>query len=706
MIVPPASATKLALPEPVDHAGHPRYAERVYAGVLGKLIGVYLGRPVENWSQERIEAEFGEISYYVHEKRARRLIVTDDDISGTLTFLRSLEDNGYDQNLTPEQIGRTWLNYLIEEKTILWWGGMGNSTEHTAYLRLKHGVPAPQSGSAALNSKIVSEQIGSQIFIDGWGLVNPGDPERAADFARRAASVSHDGEAVYGAQVVAAMVALAFIKSDITEIVEEAARLVPADSDIRRLIDDLLSGLAKGDTWRDAREFLNRSYGYDRFVGNCHLVPNHGVVILSLLHGRGSFDDSLMMANTSGWDTDCNSGNVGAVLGVLGGLEGMSAKDWRGPVADRLYLPSADTGRSITDAAAESVVVVNAGRALAGLPSVNPKNGAKFHFAFPGSVQGWRCHETSESVANSSDIDPGLPSGLVIDASRHPVKASTPTFIPPEFKDVVTGYVLVASPTLYPGQVVQLALGGLADSSAGRLFLSRYDENDETIHVVGPGFRLSTGEEAALAWEIPDQGGYPIHEVGIELDSGQVLVDSIDWRGVPTTSWPPVKGTMWARAWGQAVDRFQYPRDNYEFLTHNEGVGLLIQGHREWADYRVTARVTPRMAVACGLAVRCQGMRRYYAFVFGEAGELRLDKVDHERTSLARVAFSWKPFHDYQFCAEVSGNKLRLTVDGELIMQATDDDGPIPSGAVAYVVESGCFGAGTPSIEPLRGKLL
>jgi hypothetical protein len=27
------------------------YAERVYAGVLGKLIGVYLGRPFEGWTR-------------------------------------------------------------------------------------------------------------------------------------------------------------------------------------------------------------------------------------------------------------------------------------------------------------------------------------------------------------------------------------------------------------------------------------------------------------------------------------------------------------------------------------------------------------------------------------------------------------------------------------------------------------------------------
>ena len=75
------------------------------------------------------------------------LVVTDDDVSGTFTFLRSLPDHGNDPNLTPEQIGNTWLNYLIERRTILWWGGIGNSTEHTAYLRLKSGIPAPVSGS-------------------------------------------------------------------------------------------------------------------------------------------------------------------------------------------------------------------------------------------------------------------------------------------------------------------------------------------------------------------------------------------------------------------------------------------------------------------------------------------------------------------------------------------------------------------------------
>jgi len=114
----------------------PDYTERVYAGVLGKLIGVYLGRPFEGWTYDKIMAELGEVNYYVHEQRNVPLVVTDDDISGTFTFLRALPDYGNTRALTAAQIGQTWLNYIIERRAILWWGGIGNSTEHTAFLRL------------------------------------------------------------------------------------------------------------------------------------------------------------------------------------------------------------------------------------------------------------------------------------------------------------------------------------------------------------------------------------------------------------------------------------------------------------------------------------------------------------------------------------------------------------------------------------------
>src|SRR5579871_2594911 len=374
------------------------YAERVYAGVLGKLIGVYLGRPFEGWEHEKIVQELGEIQYYVHERLNAPLVVTDDDISGTFTFLRALADYCASRYLAAEQIGQTWLNYLIENRTVLWWGGMGNSTEHTAYLRLKQGIPAPQSGSIEMNGQVVAEQIGAQIFIDGWGMVAPGDPEMAAELARRAASVSHDGEAIYGAQVIAAIEAQAFVEPDINTLLNTAVALIPQDSVIYRMINDLREWHAAERDWRENRAKLAAHYGYDKYGGNCHIVPNHGVVILALLHGGGDFQRSLMIANTSGWDTDCNSGNVGCLLGIRSGPAGIEAgPDWRGPVADRLYLPTADGGRAISDAVAETYAIVNLGRTLAGLETVAPKGGARFHFDLPGAVQGFRTEESVEA---------------------------------------------------------------------------------------------------------------------------------------------------------------------------------------------------------------------------------------------------------------------------------------------------------------------
>ena len=66
------------------------FADKIYAGIVGKLIGVYLGRAVEGWSYDQIRKTFGEINYFVNDKVNWPLIVPDDDISGTFLFYRFL----------------------------------------------------------------------------------------------------------------------------------------------------------------------------------------------------------------------------------------------------------------------------------------------------------------------------------------------------------------------------------------------------------------------------------------------------------------------------------------------------------------------------------------------------------------------------------------------------------------------------------------
>jgi ADP-ribosylglycohydrolase len=695
------------------------YEERVYAGVLGKLIGVYLGRPFEGWSYERIMERLGEVNYYVHERLERPLIVTDDDISGTFTFLRALPDHGNRRDLTPREIGRTWLNYIIENQTILWWGGMGNSTEHTAFLRLKSGIEAPESGSIRLNGKTVAEQIGAQIFIDGWAMVAPGDPELAADLARRAASVSHDGEAIYGAQVVAAMEAQAFVERDLGKLLDTAASLIPRDSVIYRLIADVREWRETDNDWRRTRERIVGQYGYDRFIGNCHMVPNHAVILLALLYGDDDFQRSLMIANTAGWDTDCNSGNVGCLMGIKNGLAGIEAgPDWRGPVADRMYLPTADGGRAITDAVRESLEVAAIGRALAGQPVSSPKEGARYHFDLPGAVQGFRPEESPETrgTATVENVSGHSESGSYSLAIRYrglapgrAARVATPTFTPPEARKL-GGYTLIACPTLYPGQTVRARVSADA-ANAGpvdvALHARCYGPEDALILLRGPSRTLPPGEAAALEWRVPATEGQPIFEAGVELTSprraeGTVYLDTLTWDGPPDTVFQRcASGEMWRRAWVAAADRADFWGAELARVMQGAGTGLLIQGTREWRDYEVSAVVTPRLAKAAGIAACVQGRLRYVALLLCRDGKARLVRMLYEETVLAEADFPWSLDERYTLSLETAGSRLVGRINGNRVLEATDTTSPLQSGAVAPLCREGRLDAHEVRVRPV-----
>lgn len=696
------------------------YVERVYAGILGKLIGVYLGRPFEGWTYERITRELGQIDYYVHERLNKLLVVTDDDISGTFAFLRALPDYGNRRDITPAEIGQTWLNYIIEGRTILWWGGLGNSTEHTAYLRLKSGIPAPESGSMKLNGKVVSEQIGAQIFIDGWAMVAPGDPEFAADLARRAASVSHDGEAIYGAQVLAAMESLAFVERDIDKLIDTGVSFIPKDSVIYRMIEDIRGWKAAGRDWLQARELLAAEYGYDKYGGNCHMVPNHGLVILGLLYGEGDFHRSLTIVNTCGWDTDCNSGNLGCLLGIRNGLQGIEAgPDWRGPVADRMYISTADGGSAITDAVRETYNVVNIGRALAGLEPVAPKRGARFHFELPGSVQGFMSDDSVEArgvltvenaLGHSREGSRSLALRYRYLARGRVGRAATATFIPPEARSL-PGYELIACPTLYAGQKVSARLEADENNNLPvevSLYLQVYDGNDELQYLYGPSSVLQPGQEWELEWTVPDTSGLPIARIGFELRSekradGAVYVDYLTWEGSPKTilTRPQGTGEMWLRSWVNGVDHLSRREEPYR-LIQNHGTGLLIHGTREWRDYSVRATVRPHMVKGTGIAARVQGMTRYYALLLTWPGKVQLVRALGDVETLSEEPFAWEFGQAYDLRLEVVGDRIRGWVSGKQLFDVRDASNPLPGGAIALVCQEGRVGVDAVEIQPAQ----
>ncbi|HET7571204.1 MAG TPA: ADP-ribosylglycohydrolase family protein [Gaiellaceae bacterium] len=675
------------------------YLERVYAGVLGKAIGVYLGRPVEGWSNERIERELGEVGYYVHDRVGAPLVVTDDDLTGTFTFLRALPDNGNDAAIPATLIGETWLDYVVEGRTVLWWGGLGCSTEHTAYLRLKHGIEAPRSGSRELNGDVVAEQIGAEIFVDGWALVAPGDPELAADLARRAASVSHDGEAVHAACTIAAMEAHAFVEPDLDRLVETALAFAPPSSTVRRLLEDARDWRSADPDWRGGFARLQAAYPDDGFGGTCHVLPNYGRILLGLLYGDGDFGRSLAIVNTAGFDTDCNSGNLGCLLGIRGGLAAFAGgRDWRGPVADRLLLPTADGGRAVTDALQEAVRVAAVGAALAGRDAPAPGGGARYSFAFPGAVQGF---ETTSGDARLANPDGR---GLELRLGSEPAEATTDTFVTPRNREQ-PGYALVASPSLHPGQTVTADLAAPATNPGAvhcGLVLRRYDGDDELVALYGPDATLTPGERRSLSWRVPDLGGQPVAAVGLRTGpapGSSVLLERLTWDGEPRARLgrPAEGGSLWRSAWVDAVDEVNPLWPEPYRLVQNEGRGLLIQGAREWCDYAVDARLVPHLARAFGVAVRVQGLRRCYALLLTDEQTVRLVAVLRGETVLAEAPYAWSLGGEQVFRLEARGGTLRGRV-GEV--ELTAEDAALDGGACALVVEEGSVSCLDVGVEP------
>lgn len=710
------------------------YEERVYAGVLGKIIGVYLGRPFEQWTNRKIEDELGEINYYVHEKRGVPLVVSDDDISGTFTFLRALPDHLLSYGISAEQIGKTWLNYLIEKRTILWWGGMGVSTEHTAYMRLKAGIPAPQSGSIALNGPIVAEQIGAQIFIDGWAMVAPGDPERAVALAAKAGSVSHDGEAIYGAQVVAALESLAFNGGDIHDLILQASSYIPRASLIHHLIQDLRDWYdAEPNDWRVTFAKVEHKWGYDNFGGGCHMIPNHAIIIMALLYGENDFQKSLMIANTAGWDTDCNSGNVGCILGIKNGLEGINGSvDFRGPVADRMYLSTADGGRCITDAVRETYEIVNIARAIQGMRPLVTEHGMRFHFRFPGSVQGFEADPSPDSrgtvrIENVPSL--GIDSQVAADdrmlaihysgvGTGRVARVSTPTFLPPDALKA-GGYFMMASPTLYSGQEVHARV--LADnenrkSALVRLFIRVYGKDDKLEKISGEAVSLSPGDTHHFHWKVPDTGGRPIAEVGLFVgghsDEGTIYLDWMGWTGAPdvTLRKPDEPGRVWRRAWVNAVDEFREwgiePGMSFS-VVQNEGNGLAMQGEADWQDYTVTTLARPHLANSFGIVACVRGLRRYVALRLERLGEVGMARLmlqhDDIETELDELAFDWELYQDIPMAITASsdgriegyiGNgESAVTLTGEMAAEQA-------RGAVGFYVQTGHVQYGPVTVTP------
>ena len=672
--------------------------ERIYAGVLGKILGVYHGRPVEGWSYERIRDRFGEVDYFVNDQLGRPIVLPDDDISGTFAFFRALADNGYPRDLKPATVGRTWLNYIIEEKTILWWGGLGRSTEHTAFLRLKGGIEAPASGSHALNGPWIPAQIGAQIFMDAFAMAAPGDPDRAARLVRAAASVSHDGIALDAAVLLGAMEALAFVETDVNKLLDAGLGYV-SDAHLLTVIEAIRRECAKTDDWRVVRQWIADHHGYAHYDGPCHMVPNHAIVLLAFIMAGDDFGRSLMIATSSGWDTDCNAGNVGCLNGIRLGLAALDkGPDLRGPVADFMYVVTSDGAAGITDAVQETRAIAAAARALRDEPAT-PSRPPRYGFDYPGSTQGFGpCprHGGRQAVFALANAGMGLAVSLHGLSPGVTGSVSTPVFVEPFA--ATSSFAMVASPTLYSGQTVTAKLARAAGVRA-RLYALYYGHDDATERLDGEWAPLDA-DEPTLGWTIRATNGLPLYRLGLELASdgrfdGDILIRSIDWHGAPAAF--EIRGMLmksiwnltpfWTRAFVSSARHFAPDFKWTLCISHPDDNGVVTTGSRDWDDYQVASSIDYSLHESGGLVARARGHRRYYAGVLKGTEAQILKRYDDTVAVLARADVGAGASSKRDLRLSLKGDELRFAVDGKAVASARDDT--FVSGGAGFLVERG-----------------
>ncbi len=221
-----------------------------------------------------------------------------------------------------------------------------------------------------------------------------------------------------------------------------------------------------------------------------------------------------------------------------------------------------------------------------------------------------------------------------------------------------------------------------------------------------------------LRWEIPAGAGHPIYQLGIELHSrrrisGAIRLRWLDWAGAPRafphgaamalspalTPW--TTNTPWLRAFLQSAQHVAPDYTTTFSLSHPGANGLVTIGTRDWADYRVSSRLTLVGQRTAGLVARARGHRRYYAAVV-QGGEAQIwRRRDADCALLARKPCDIPFDQPLEFAFTLRGDQLEFAIDGQRVLSA--HDGSYTSGGAGFIVEEGGYLANGFAVEALDG---
>jgi len=349
------------------------YYDKVFGGWIGRVVGSHFGTPIEFRPYKWIKKKYckngkKDITYYV--KPIDPFAVNDDEIY-QIVGLITLKRIGL--NITSVDLAMSWKELLY---------GKQYTAEKIALENIKKDILPPDSASIE-NGNIFYDAIGAQMKGDIWGLICPLHPELAVKYAKIDGSIAHQGIGIDGEIFIATLIANAFkysfkdLKNGIMKnLLTESLKFIDSQSLYYEMILYSIELYEKYENWRDARRILMKKWKIirknlkkqssqkrrvlflNKFLNFVHVLPNAGIIALSLLYSQDNFPEDLIyfddvdnninkfkidpfgrpicLAGMMALDTDCNCGNIGTIIGVILG-ESKIPKRWKEPLKDEFH---------------------------------------------------------------------------------------------------------------------------------------------------------------------------------------------------------------------------------------------------------------------------------------------------------------------------------------------------------------------------------
>lgn len=287
--------------------------DKIKGGWAGQTIGVTFGGPYEfrfngTFIQDYQSLEWNKTNIKDNMLNNAGLY---DDIYMDLTFVDILERVGLDAHVD------SFSNAFANAGYTLW------HANQSARYNILNGIKAPQSGDWHFNPH--SDDIDFQIESDFAGLMNPGMPQSASAIADKIGHIMNYGDGWYGGVFVSNMYALAFFNNNIEQIIVQALKAIPQQSDFFKCIADVIRWhkIFPNDwhqTWFELQKKWSSDIGCPDGVFNAFNIDakiNAAYVVVGLLYGNEDFGKTIEIAARCGQDADCNPSTAGGVLGAM-----------------------------------------------------------------------------------------------------------------------------------------------------------------------------------------------------------------------------------------------------------------------------------------------------------------------------------------------------------------------------------------------------